>query len=223
MTRTSLSASAPARLRVAIVDDHQLLLDGLSARLAKSRSGIDVAVTATSWRGLLASEGFPTDVVVLDLNLEDDIPVGVKIRAISATGAKTIVISRHADTASIRGAIRAGAIAFVPKSESAAELLEAIRAAAVDRQRHSPVVQRALSDGATEVDPGLGRQEMRALVLYAAGRSIRQVAEDMETTQETVKSYIKRARRKYLAVGIDLGSKLLLRRYAVRQGWITPE
>jgi DNA-binding NarL/FixJ family response regulator len=84
-------------------------------------------------------------------------------------------------------------------------------------------VQRALTEGATDVDPGLGRQEMRALVLYSAGRSIRQVAEDMETTQETVKSYIKRARRKYLAVGIDLGSKLLLRRHAVRQGWITPE
>jgi hypothetical protein len=45
----------------------------------------------------------------------------------------------------------------------------------------------------------------------------------MSTTEETVKSYIKRGRRKYRRVGVDLGTKLLLRRHAIREGWITPE
>jgi DNA-binding NarL/FixJ family response regulator len=60
-------------------------------------------------------------------------------------------------------------------------------------------------------------------VLYAGGRSIKEVAADMTTTEETIKSYIKRARRKYRGIGVDIGTKILLRRHAIREGWITPE
>ncbi len=80
-----------------------------------------------------------------------------------------------------------------------------------------------MQDFHAEEDPRLGQQEQRALVLYAGGRSIRDVAEAMSTTEETVKSYIKRGRRKYLHAGTDLGTKLLLRRHAIRHGWIAPE
>jgi hypothetical protein len=45
----------------------------------------------------------------------------------------------------------------------------------------------------------------------------------METTEETVKSYIKRARRKFREVGVDVGTRILLRRYGIREGWLTPE
>ena len=223
MTRTPRRPAASPRVRVALVDDHQLMLDGLKARLSKPRTGVDVSVAATSWGELVSSDEFPTEVVVLDLNLDDDIPVGVKIRALAAAGSRTVVISRHADAASIRGAIQAGATAFVPKSDSADELIESIHAAAINRNRYSETVQSALAEAALAKDPRLGRQEQRAMVLYAAGRSIREVATDMETTQETVKSYIKRARRKHLAVGVDVGTKLLLRRHAIRQGWIAPD
>lgn len=223
MTRTSRGTATSTRVRVALVDDHQLMLDGLTARLSKPRTGVEVSVAATSWNELISSAAFPTDIVVLDLNLGDDIPIAAKVRALTAVGSKTIVISRHADGGTIRGAMQAGAASFVPKSDSVDELIESIHAAAINRQRHSPIVQKALADASLEKDPRLGRQEQRALVLYAAGRSIREVALDMETTTETVKSYVKRARRKHVAIGIDVGTKLLLRRHAVRQGWIAPE
>ena len=45
----------------------------------------------------------------------------------------------------------------------------------------------------------------------------------METTEETVKSYIKRARRKYREVGIDIGTRILLRRHGLREGWLTSD
>ena len=60
-------------------------------------------------------------------------------------------------------------------------------------------------------------------MLYAGGRSIKEVALAMSTTEETVKSYIKRARRKYRQVGIDVGTRVLLRRHGIREGWIAPE
>ena len=45
----------------------------------------------------------------------------------------------------------------------------------------------------------------------------------MATTDQTAKSYIKRGRRKYRLAGVDLGTKVLLRRHAIREGWIPPE
>jgi hypothetical protein len=45
----------------------------------------------------------------------------------------------------------------------------------------------------------------------------------MGTTDETVKSYIKRGRRKYRQVGVDIGTRSLLRQHAVREGWLSPE
>ena len=212
-----------ATIRVAIVDDHRLVVDGLVAHLHAHRNGIHVAIGESSWAGLLGSSEFPVDVVVLDLNLDDNVSIGAKVRALSAAGASTIVMSRHAETSSVQGAFRAGALAFVPKTESADELVRAIQSAAAGHRYENGSLAGALSSDGKTLEPGLGRQELRAIMLYASGRSIREVAGDMGTTEETVKSYIKRARRKYRDIGIDLGTKILLRRHGIREGWLTPE
>lgn len=223
-----MAVATPARsratpIRVAIVDDHRLVLDGLVARLAQRASGLSVIAAESSWGALMDNPGFPFDVVVLDLHLEDNIPIGTKLRALQSAGSSSVVMSRHADSGSINAAIQAGAMAFVPKTESADELITAIKSAA-ERQRHLPAhVASALAGFRATPDAGLGRQEQRALVLYAGGRSIKEVALVMATTEETVKSYIKRARRKYRQVGIDVGTRVLLRRHGIREGWIAPE
>jgi len=216
-------SQAKAAIRVAIVDDHRLVLDGLSARLHEPANGISIVVAETSWAALIAHPEFPVDVVVLDLHLEDWIPVGTKLRALGTIGTAAIVMSRHADSASVTAAMRAGAMGFVPKTDSAAELAAAIRAAADSTPHLSAPLAEAIAGFAASPDPGLGRQEQRALVLYASGRSIKEVAAEMDTTEETVKSYIKRARRKFREVGVDVGTRILLRRYGIREGWLTPE
>ena len=214
---------ARAPIRVAIVDDHRLVLDGLAARLHDPAGGLAIVATETSWAGLVAHPEFPVDVVVLDLHLEDSIPVGTKLRALGTIGTATVVMSRHADSASVTAAMRAGALGFVPKTESANELLSAIRSAAQSTQHLPAPLAEAIAGYHVSPDPGLGRQEQRAIILYASGRSIKEVAAEMETTEETVKSYIKRARRKYRQVGIDVGTRILLRRHGVREGWLAPE
>ena len=215
--------SRQAFTRVAIVDDHRMVLDGVVAHVISRRVDIDIVIHETSWLGLLAHSGFPVDVVVLDLNLSDGIPIGTKIRALTAAGAATVVISRHADAVSISSSLTAGALAFVPKTDSADELISAVRAVAAGRRYLSPITAATLEGQRLGRDPGLGHQEQRAIVLYAAGRSIKEVAEHMGTTDETVKSYIKRARRKYLHIGVDVGTKILLRRRGIHEGWLTPE
>lgn len=199
------------------------MLDGLAARLALEKPAITVVATLPRWHDLFSHPAFPFDVVVLDLHLEDSIPIATKIRALAAVGTSVVVISRHADSASINASIQAGALGFVAKTDSAQDLVDAITAAADSEQFLSLPLATAVAEFATLPDAGLGKQEQRALVLYASGRSIREVAEHMQTTDETVKSYIKRGRRKYRQVGIDVGTRSLLRRHAVREGWLSPE
>lgn len=214
-----------AKTRVALLDDHRLLVDGLAARLGGPRTRIDVVAAATTWRDLLGDPAFPNgvDVVVLDYNLEDSASFESRVQALRESHIAAVVISRHTDAGTVHAVLHAGAAGFVGKSDSADELVATIQAVAAGRTRVNPTVERALAEYARREDPALGRQEMRALMLYAGGRSIREVADDMSTTEETVKSYIKRGRRKYRRVGVDLGTKLLLRRHAIREGWITPE
>lgn len=222
MTVIELARRA-AKVRVGLVDDHRLIVDGLAARLGAARSRIEVAAAVTGWRELLAHPAFPVDVAVLDYNLEDGIPFETKMHHLADRRVATIVISRHTDAATVYSVLQAGASGFVGKNDSADELVATIHAVAAGRTRTNPTVERALAEYANREDPALGRQEMKALQLYANGRSIREVAGDMHTTEETVKSYIKRGRRKYRGVGVDLGTKLLLRKHAIREGWITPE
>jgi len=210
-------------IRVAIVDEHRMVIDGFLAHVKARRVELEVVIHETSWNLLLQSPEFPVDVVILDLNLPDGIAIATKVRALTAAGARTVVISRQADASSINGAFAAGALAFVPKSESADELIVAVRAVATGHRHVSPLVGATLDDHQHTRDPRLGAQEQRSIVLYATGRSIKEVAEEMGTTEETVKSYIKRARRKYRQNGVDVGTKILLRRRGIFEGWLTPE
>ena len=222
MTATGAEARR-RRIRVALVDDHRLLVEGLAARLSVPRAHIEVVAALTDWDGLLAHPAFPVDVVVIEFGLEDDVPFETKVQQLADIGVSAIALARNRDAATVHAALTAGAITLVPKSEPAEQLVAAVHAAADGRAHHSPAVQDALDAWANRADPNLGRQELTALQLYAQGRSVHEVALHMATTDQTAKSYIKRGRRKYRIAGVDLGTKVLLRRHAIREGWISPE
>lgn len=214
------AGTTPERISVAIVDAHPLIAEALAALAA--RSDFEVVAVVSAWDDLVAHPAMPVDVVVLDLHPRDGLLVATKVRELAAIGTSTVVLSRRTDAASVASAMRAGARAFVATSDSHHDFVAAIRTAAAGGQhlaRHREVAARGALSGP---DAGLGRQEERALVLYSAGRSLREVAAVMDTTEETVKSYVKRARRKYRALGVDIGTRETLRRYAADQGWTIP-
>lgn len=222
MTATGAEARR-RRIRVALVDDHLLLVEGLAARLSAPRARIEVVAALTEWAPLFAHDAFPVDVVIVEFGLEDDVPFEAKVQQLGEHGIAAIALARTRDAATVHAALSAGALTLVPKSEPAEHLVAAVHAAADGRSHHSPAVQEALDAWANRADPTLGRQELTALQLYAQGRSVHEVAVHMATTDQTAKSYIKRGRRKYRLAGVDLGTKVLLRRHAIREGWIPPE
>jgi DNA-binding NarL/FixJ family response regulator len=208
-------------VRVAVVDTHILIGHGLAALIAAP--DLEVVATESSWDGLLAHPAMPVDVVVVDMHLFDGLLIGSRVRELAALGTSAVVLSRRADAAAVGAAILAGARAFVATSDTPSELTAAVRAAGRGAQHLAAHHAAAARASVAAPDPVLGRREERALVLYAAGRSAREVAGMMATTEETVKSYIKRARRKYRDLGVDVGSRPLLREHAARQGWTIPE
>lgn len=205
---------------MAVLDEHRLFCEAVAVALAPHR--MNVVLATGSWEELSSLED-PVHVAVVALHLDDGVLIRTKTHVLASRGTATVVVSSRSDVSAMALALRAGARAFVAKSDTMTDLVAAIHAAAAGGTHLPPGRASALAEAELAPDPGLGRQEERALVLYAAGRSIREVAEDMNTTEETIKSYIKRGRRKYRDVGVDIGTRILLRRHALREGWIGSE
>ena len=210
-------------IRVALLDSHRLVLDGLTARLAAPDAHIEVVAAECTWDDLVAHPGLPVDVVVLDLHSPENVPIATRLRILATAGTAVVVVSGHTDLAAASAALRSGALGLVPKTESATVLIDAIASAAAGTPYIAASIAEQLARRQGVSDAGIGKQELRALVLFAGGRTIREVGIAMGTTDETVKSYLKRGRLKFKRAGVDLGTRLLLKKHAVREGWIRPE
>jgi DNA-binding NarL/FixJ family response regulator len=206
-------------IRVAIVDDHPVVLSGLEAWLRKTDADVRVECAVPSWSELLFHSAFPVDVVLLDLELNDGIPVPVKIATLRSAGVAVVVISAFGESRNVTECLTAGALAFVPKTECAEHLLEAVRSAAVGRAHLMPAAAAALvPDDPASPTPALSPQERRALILYASGLPMKSVARRLGVSFDTAKCYVDRVREKYARAGREARTKIDLRRRAVEDG-----
>ena len=214
-------------VRVGIVDDHRLVLDALGSWLTAEAADVAVEIAVTSWPELLAHPRFPVDVVLLDLELGDDVPVGSKIVRLGTAGVAVVVVGSFADPRRVRECLAAGALGYVPKAEDAGEIPRAIRAAAAGEGYVSAALAALLvaseQDAAAGPPPPLSQQERRALVLYASGLPLKSVAEHLDISTETAKTYLGRVREKYALAGREARTKIALHRRAVEDGLLTAE
>ena len=208
-----------APIRLAIVDDHRVVLDGLCTWLRAEAEDVAVVAAVTAWPELRAHPCWPPDVVLLDLDLGDDLPAVAKIVQLDAAGVHVVVMSAFGDPRHVRECLAAGALGYVPKSEDATEITRAVRAAARGEGHVTPALAAMLL---AEVDahpaPALSQQERRALVLYASGLPLKSVARQLDISVETAKTYLARVRDKYGAAGREARTKIALHRRAVEDG-----
>lgn len=204
------------RIRLAIVDDHRMLLGALSEWLRGAASDIGLVAAVPSWSELLAHPEFPVDVVLLDLDLRDNIPISIKLSTLKSAGVRTMLMSTYSEPAVVREALGAGALGYLVKSEPVETIVEAIRAA----QRGQSYLSRELEDALDDdgAAPRLSAQERRVMALYGAGQPVKAVAFQLGISEETAKSYLKRIREKYRLAGYDVGTKVALRKRAIADG-----
>ena len=227
MTSTP-AAGTPAvpPIRLALLDDHEVLLDSLSTWIERHAPEFELVVRAGSWLELVHSEAFPTDLVIMDLQLKETISIGARVRTCRAAGAKVIVLTA-VDTPEDRdAALAAGAVAYLTKTQPMQEVLQAALTA-MGRGEHEPSA--AADEPAWRPRPGIPESakprlsdgERQALMLYADGRTTPEVARAMNVQYETAKTYLRRVREKYRKAGRPTSSRADLIRRAAEDGYLT--
>src|SRR5437899_10438884 len=118
-------------LRVALVDDHLLFREGLRAMLASAPDLRVVAEASNAQEALPAVRASQPEVVVLDVMLPGVSGIGVARELLREDPKRRVLaLSMVADEAHVAAALQAGVLGYACKSQSAAELMEAIRTVA---------------------------------------------------------------------------------------------
>jgi DNA-binding NarL/FixJ family response regulator len=213
-----VSTEPDDRIRLALVDDHRMLLGALTEWIRNAATDINMVAAVASWPELWAHPEFPVDVVLLDLDLKDNIPISLKIQSLKSQGLKVVLMSTYSEPNVVREALAAGALGYLVKSEDAEMIVEAIRSAYKGESFISAELDLALNAGDVGGAPKLSAQERRVMALYGGGEPVKQVAYQLGISEETAKSYLKRIREKYRVAGFDVGTKVALRKRAIQDG-----
>lgn len=223
---TEEDADAPdqgPRIRIALLDDHEVLLDSLASWIATNATDFELVLSASTWLQLVHSDNFPTDLVVLDFQLKEPISIEARVRTCRAAGAKVVVLSALDSRESRERALAAGAAAFLSKSLPMRDVMDALRGVMGIDSATSPARDwRPLPAGATQQSrPKLSAGESEAFRLYVTGLSTSEVAARMNVQYETVKTYLRRVREKYAKVNRPASRKSELIRRAAEDGYLS--
>ena len=186
-------------LRVMLVDDHEVVRDGIRSMLAAED---DIHVTGeagTVQEAIDEADRTKPDVVVMDVRLADGsgIEATRQIRA-DHPSTSVLMLTSFADDEALFASIMAGASGYVLKQVRSGELVRAIRAVGAGKSLLDPSVTTAVLDRLRKgkhlmKDERLARlspQEERILSLIADGRTNREVGEELQLAEKTVKNYV---------------------------------
>jgi len=184
-------------IRVLIVDDHQVVRQGLRF-LLEQEEGIEVVgECADGPSAIRAVRSLEPTVVLLDLFLPgpDGISVLTQIKQ-DRPATEVLMLTSSAADEHVLAAVRAGALAYLPKTAGVDHLVDAVRAAARGESVLDPKIAarlvREVRDGAVGRRPldQLSPRELEVLAVLARGRSNREIARALTITEETVKAHV---------------------------------
>jgi len=188
-----------APLKVMLVDDHEIVRDGIRAML---QSQDDIVVTAEAGSVQEAiDEAVRTrpDVVVMDVRLIDGsgIEATREIRA-NRPETQVLMLTSFADDEALFASIMAGASGYVLKQVRSDDLLRAIRAVGTGDSLLDPAVTKSVLERLRKgkhlmSDEKLARlspQEERILTLVADGRTNKEIGEELKLAEKTIKNYV---------------------------------
>jgi DNA-binding NarL/FixJ family response regulator len=186
------------RTRILVVDDHPIVLDGVSA-LASQVPGIEVAGYARTGRDAITQAiALQPDVILLDLRLPDMLGSEVA-RALRSKipSAWIIVFTAFPNHAGVDAALAAGADEVIVKDASRTDLIEAIRHVSQDKHRPAEAVAHFQHERqARQARSGLTRREYDVVRRLAIGETNVEIASALKLSPNTVKTYVQIALQK---------------------------
>lgn len=191
------------KIRVAVIDDHPLIREGVT-ELASDWEDVEVVATGDNAKDALTIAGSALpDVMLLDYRLGSATSVGA-CRSITRRfpDIKVVAFTVYEDPAVVVEMMRAGAVGFVLKDAEAARIHRAIRSAAkgqspLDPRVTATVVETANKPAGTGSDAAmLDARDERLLGMVAAGLSNREIADHLFVSEKTVKNSLTRLYKK---------------------------
>ena len=220
LTAAGSAAGASIAVRLAIVDDHELVREGLRALIEAQGDG-SVEICYSGAIVAEAATARPT-VALLDVELgPGSADVATNTAVFDAAEVPVLLISAFDDPLTIRAGMRAGALGFVPKRVTYEQLMEALMTVAKDELYLSIDLASMLASASDT--PDLSPRELDALRLYASGLKLSAVAHRMGISPHTAKEYLDRVRTKYREVGRPVATRTELYAAASRDGLLPPE
>ena len=210
-------------VKILLVDDHQIMRDGLRSLIEK-RPGLEVVAEAENGRAAVKlTRRFRPDVIVMDINMPDLNGIDASRQIIAEfPGTKIIVFSMHTDHQFVAGALKAGVSGYLQKDSAFEELDRAIRTVVANQTYlSSKIAGEVVKDYVEKLVTGesaapatiLTAREREVAQLYAEGQTTKQIADRLNLSIKTIETH-----RRHIMEKLDITGIAELTKFAIREG-----
>lgn len=203
-----------AVIRIVLVDDHNLVRDGIRALLAMVPGFVIVGEASSGHEALELLQRDVPDILLMDIGLKDS--NGLELTATlkqKYPTLKVLILSMYDNQEYVSSALRAGASGYVLKDAPSREIIAAIEVLAVGGQFYSSGVAEKLTAKTTS-ESELTPRERQVLVMMAQGLNNKAMARELQISVRTVETYRLNIRRK-----LDIEKPADLVKHAREHGW----
>jgi two-component system, NarL family, response regulator DevR len=196
-TRDGSAVNRP--LRLLVVDDHEVVRQGLVALLDRREAFQVVAEAGTVAESLEMARKFEPDIVIMDVRLPDGSGIEAcrEIRA-DLPVTKVVILTSYPDEEAVLSAIIAGASGYLLKQIRARDLVAALEAVGRGESLLDPAVTEKVLERVRRIATGtftdelasLTQQEQKILLLVAEGKTNKEIAAEVYLSDKTVKNYV---------------------------------
>ncbi len=205
-------------IRILIVDDHNVVRQGLRMFLALDKELEIVGEAGDGTEAVALARDLHPDVVLMDILMPvmDGIEATATIRR-ELPGVEVVALTSVLEDKTVVNAVRAGAIGYLLKNTKAEDLCQAIRSAAAGQVQLSPQAAAFLMQEVRAHEPQvtLTEREKEILVLLAEGKTNKEMAVMLNLGDKTVKSHVSNILAK-----LGMQSRTQAALYAVRAGLV---
>jgi len=186
-------------LRLLVVDDHEVVRQGLVSLLERREGFQVVAQAGTVAEAIEAAGKFVPDLIVMDVRLPDGSGIEA-CREIRAEHPQTrvVILTSYPDEEAVFASIVAGASGYLLKQIRGRDLVGALEAVGRGESLLDPAVTEKVLDRVRRIASGtytdelaqLTRQEQKILLLIAEGKTNKEIAAEIFLSDKTVKNYV---------------------------------
>ena len=212
-----------SKIRIFLVDDHQLVRDGIKALLISSEDLIILGEASSGKECFEKIAVEPPDILILDISLPDTNGIEITKRITAEyPDTRVLILSMYTNEDFIFNSVKAGARGYLPKNTSREELLSAIHAIyegeeffadSISRIMLKSYVRKAKED---DLSPQRGpipltSREIEILKLFAEGFINKEISDQLDISIRTVETH-----KNHIMKKLELKSTVELIKYAIR-------